>query len=93
MATYISYISLVRRAVWSEVAITLTRMTPGRTMVLISSHELLHEVSDDARFRKDIRGPLSQVRNATGDGLFTVSNSFTRDGLQTISLCVGQLPR
>ena len=41
---------------------------------MICSQELLHEVSDEKRFRKIPRAALDQVRNAVGDGLFTVSS-------------------
>ncbi|KAI0075350.1 bifunctional P-450/NADPH-P450 reductase [Panus rudis PR-1116 ss-1] len=43
----------------------------GRKIVLASSYELLKEVSDEKRFHKYLHPNLEQVRNATGDGLFT----------------------
>ena len=48
-------------------------MITGRKVYVISSHRLLNEVSDEKRFRKFISAPVGEVRNATGDGLFTVS--------------------
>ena len=48
----------------------------GRTRVVITSQSLLNEVSDESRFRKKINGGLAQVRNATGDGLFTVRPTY-----------------
>lgn len=44
----------------------------GTKTVVISSQELLHEVSDETRFRKVMSSSLYEVRNAAGDGLFTV---------------------
>lgn len=38
---------------------------------MVSSWELVNEVCDEKRFKKDIRGPLMQVRNGVHDGLFT----------------------
>ncbi|KZT04430.1 cytochrome P450 [Laetiporus sulphureus 93-53] len=43
----------------------------SRTLIVVSSYELLNEVSDDKRFFKDIGGSLEQVRNGVGDGIFT----------------------
>ncbi|GJE90374.1 bifunctional P-450/NADPH-P450 reductase [Phanerochaete sordida] len=43
----------------------------GSKVVVVCSQELLHEVSDEKRFRKIPRAALDQVRNAVGDGLFT----------------------
>ena len=40
--------------------------------MVISSYELLNEVSDEKRFRKKVTAGLREVRNAAGDGLFTV---------------------
>lgn len=45
----------------------------GTKVVHISTQRLLHEVSDEKRFRKTMSTISWQVRNATGDGLFTVS--------------------
>lgn len=38
---------------------------------MCNSYALQNELSDDKRFKKVVRGPLEQVRHATGDGLFT----------------------
>ncbi|KAI0693861.1 bifunctional P-450/NADPH-P450 reductase [Cerioporus squamosus] len=43
----------------------------GEKRLFASSYNLVNEVSDEKRFRKKISGGLKQVRNATGDGLFT----------------------
>ncbi|EKM50288.1 uncharacterized protein PHACADRAFT_153757 [Phanerochaete carnosa HHB-10118-sp] len=43
----------------------------GSNVVVISSQELLHEVSDEKRFRKVPRAALVQTRSAVGDGLVT----------------------
>ncbi|KAI0767655.1 fatty acid hydroxylase [Fomes fomentarius] len=39
--------------------------------IFVSSYELVNEVSDEKRFNKKITLGLNQVRNATGEGLFT----------------------
>ncbi|KAH8678189.1 cytochrome P450 [Xylariales sp. PMI_506] len=44
---------------------------PGRNMVMVSSHRLIDEVSDETRFKKVPSGPLEQIRNGVHDGLFT----------------------
>lgn len=46
----------------------------GRRVLMCNSYELQNELSDDKRFKKVVRGPLEQVRHATGDGLFTYIN-------------------
>ncbi|KAF7375722.1 Fatty acid hydroxylase [Mycena sanguinolenta] len=43
----------------------------GTVLTLISSHELVNEVSNDSRFEKRVTHGLAEVRNLTGDGLFT----------------------
>lgn len=43
----------------------------GRRRVFVSGHALCQELCDEARFCKSTRGPLDQVRNLTGDALFT----------------------
>ncbi|KAL4252643.1 Bifunctional cytochrome P450/NADPH--P450 reductase [Abortiporus biennis] len=45
--------------------------TFGKTMVVVSTQELVNEVSDDKRFYKKISPSLGEVRKASGDGLFT----------------------
>ena len=47
-------------------------MLSGRRSVVVSTVELVNEVSDEKRFSKSVVGPLMLVRNAIGDGLFTV---------------------
>ncbi|MFE4569601.1 bifunctional cytochrome P450/NADPH--P450 reductase [Paenibacillus chitinolyticus] len=44
---------------------------PGRTQLLISSHELVADACDESRFDKKIGAALSNVRAFGGDGLFT----------------------
>ncbi|KAK7063396.1 fatty acid hydroxylase [Favolaschia claudopus] len=43
----------------------------GRFVVIVSSYDLVNEVSDETRFQKRVTGGLLQVRNLVGDGLFT----------------------
>ena len=43
----------------------------GEKILFVSSYDLLNEISDDKRFRKNINANLMQVRNAVKDGLFT----------------------
>lgn len=43
----------------------------GREVILVSSHELIHELCDESRFDKQISRPLQNVRSFAGDGLFT----------------------
>ncbi|KAI0976920.1 cytochrome P450 [Xylaria arbuscula] len=44
-----------------------------RKAVVLSSHELISEVMDESRFRKNPSGPLRELRALLGDGLFTSS--------------------
>ena len=41
--------------------------------MVINTQELLHEVCNEKRFRKVLSSGVYEVRNALGDGLFTVS--------------------
>ena len=43
----------------------------GKERYFVSSAELLNELCDEKRFNKSLSGPLLQVRNGVGDGLFT----------------------
>ncbi|EXJ56269.1 uncharacterized protein A1O5_12725 [Cladophialophora psammophila CBS 110553] len=43
----------------------------GTERYIISSVELLNEICDEKRFCKSLSGPLEQVRNGVGSGLFT----------------------
>lgn len=43
----------------------------GRTVVVVSSHELVDEVCDEARFEKTTKGNLETLRALVGGGLFT----------------------
>src|ERR1700730_10113675 len=44
-------------------------------LVVVSSHELVNELCDEARFDKSIDGALRKVRQFAGDGLFTAETS------------------
>jgi len=44
---------------------------PGRELVVVSSQELVNELCDEKRFDKKVHAALRQVREFTGDGLFT----------------------
>lgn len=48
------------------------RIHSGEKRVFVSSYNLLKEISDEKRFSKKVTTGLKQVRNAIGDGLFTV---------------------
>jgi cytochrome P450 / NADPH-cytochrome P450 reductase len=43
----------------------------GRRLVVVSSHRLVDELSDESRFDKRIWAPLRNLRAFAGDGLFT----------------------
>jgi len=47
----------------------------GAPLVIVSGHDLVHELSDEKRFDKAVRGPLRRVRAIAGDGLFTADTS------------------
>ena len=47
----------------------------GRSVIMLSSQELVNEVCDETRFKKLIGRALSQVRAFAGDGLFTAHNN------------------
>ncbi|KAL1741166.1 cytochrome P450 [Schizophyllum fasciatum] len=46
----------------------------GRKLILVSSHALVNELSDDRRFKKAVGGALMEARNLLHDGLFTAFN-------------------
>ncbi|KAI5248664.1 cytochrome P450 [Aureobasidium subglaciale] len=46
----------------------------GKRRVIVSSVELLNEICDEKRFGKVVTAALGEVRNLTGDGLFTAHN-------------------
>lgn len=48
---------------------------PGRKQILVSSAELVNELSDERRFDKLVWAPLRNVRSFAGDGLFTAWTS------------------
>ena len=43
----------------------------GRSLILVSSQELVNELCDDKRFDKKVHASLEQIRAFAGDGLFT----------------------
>jgi len=47
----------------------------GAPLVIVSGHDLIHELSDEKRFDKAVRGSLRRVRAVGGDGLFTADTS------------------
>ncbi|GKU22337.1 unnamed protein product [Fusarium langsethiae] len=44
---------------------------PGRSIVIVSTRELVNETCDKKRFKKSIHHVLSEIRNGVRDGLFT----------------------
>ncbi|MCW8193965.1 cytochrome P450 [Proteobacteria bacterium 005FR1] len=44
---------------------------PNRSMLVVSSQELVNEVCDESRFQKRIHKVLQHLRDLAGDGLFT----------------------
>ena len=44
---------------------------PGRSILVVSSQQIVNEVCDETRFDKLIGRPLQRVRSFSGDGLFT----------------------
>jgi cytochrome P450 / NADPH-cytochrome P450 reductase len=61
----------------------VSRHVLGRELYVISTAELLNDVSDEKKFSKVVAGPLLLVRNATGDGLFTVRPLSWHRGLES----------
>ena len=59
----------------------------GLKLIMLNEYEYLNELSDETRFKKSVTGPLVEVRNAAGDGLFTVS------GKSSVSTYVSPLNR
>jgi cytochrome P450 / NADPH-cytochrome P450 reductase len=47
----------------------------GNPLVVASGYELVHELSDEKRFGKVVRGALRRVRAIGGDGLFTADTT------------------
>ncbi len=47
----------------------------GRPLIVVSSYELVNELSDEKRFDKKIWSPLKEARAFAGDGLFTAYTS------------------
>ena len=44
---------------------------PSGYLIVVSNHELYDEICDEKRFTKIIGGPLTELRPALHDGLFT----------------------
>lgn len=44
---------------------------PTKSIIVVSSHELVEEISDTERFEKLVHGPLQEIRDLAGDALFT----------------------
>lgn len=53
----------------------------NRTVLVVSSSELVHELCDETRFDKYIHGPLEILRNVAGDALFTAHTHEENWGL------------
>src|SRR5262249_38656209 len=47
----------------------------GAPLVIVSRHCLVHELSDEKRFGRAVRGPRRRVRAVGGDGLFTADTN------------------
>ena len=47
----------------------------GAPLVMVSGHDLVHELCDERRFDKTVRGALRRVRAVGGDGLFTADST------------------
>ncbi len=47
----------------------------GASLVIVSGHDLIDELSDEKRFDKAVRGSLRRVRAVGGDGLFTADTN------------------
>ena len=45
----------------------------ARRAIVVNSHAIVNELSDDSKFYKTVPATLQEVRRALGDGLFTVS--------------------
>jgi cytochrome P450 / NADPH-cytochrome P450 reductase len=43
----------------------------GKPIIVVASHALIDELSDETRFEKSVKGPLRTLRDGAGDGLFT----------------------
>jgi cytochrome P450 / NADPH-cytochrome P450 reductase len=43
----------------------------GKPIIVVSNHALVHELCDETRFEKSVKGVLRNLRAAAGDGLFT----------------------
>jgi cytochrome P450/NADPH-cytochrome P450 reductase len=47
----------------------------GRKLVVVSSQEIVNFICDESKFDKKLPAPVEELRNASGDGLFTADTS------------------
>ncbi|KAL3457146.1 cytochrome P450 [Aspergillus heterothallicus] len=57
------------------------RFPGSKTIIVVGSQRLIHEVSDESRFCKTLNSELSEVRHVVGDGLFTAKNGEENWGI------------
>jgi cytochrome P450 / NADPH-cytochrome P450 reductase len=43
----------------------------GKPIIIVANHALVHELCDESRFEKSVKGALRHLRDAAGDALFT----------------------
>jgi cytochrome P450/NADPH-cytochrome P450 reductase len=55
----------------------------GRHIVLVGSQKLVHELCDQTRFEKVVKGALAEVRHVAGDGESSVYSPADHSGLFT----------
>ncbi|MGX9688610.1 bifunctional cytochrome P450/NADPH--P450 reductase [Deinococcus wulumuqiensis] len=51
--------------------LTLPGLPKGGRVIMVGSHQLVNELSDDTRFDKRVHSALNNIRDFAGDGLFT----------------------
>jgi cytochrome P450 / NADPH-cytochrome P450 reductase len=58
---------------WRPISIgeIFTLKLGGKELVVVSTYALVNEVCNEKRFAKQVAAALEQIRNGTGDGLFT----------------------
>jgi len=66
--------------------------TPKGEVIIVSSHELVNELSDESRFDKKVHGVLLQQRENAGDGLFTSRTQEANWGIAHRILTAGFSP-
>jgi cytochrome P450/NADPH-cytochrome P450 reductase len=47
---------------------------PSQKLIVVSGHALAADACDETRFEKHVHGPLKNIRELAGDGLFTAQN-------------------